>query len=454
MRYLGRQRLASVRPTEVTKWGYACGLILSPMLMPHAAVSSHPADLHFSFPSDKNSKMADISEYDDILDSLEDDYTIGAEGEDAISPTLQAWSNATDVEELDLELLDISSESDFSFIDPLDSAVTATRNGTAPMLSTLSQFTTILSTTGVHGPRLLKAANLNTRAEQIGSGSQFTVFKDPVFEGQVIKRVKVPLSSRAEQRFAGSIDYRRQLKTLELELLSLCNPKLRSHPNIISLLAWGFDYPYADMAVPILFMEAADSPLGDFLGEPRTVEIKYQLALDITNGLEALHNLNIIHGDVKPDNVLVLAGPSDKVPFRAKLSDFGVCVDLETPHSKFSLDDYRGTPVWLAPEVTSGDVSMFGGFSTDLMFKFDAYSLGAVLFSLFIENGGEVALGKSHEKRLEKVTGSLNSATEIPSTLRIQLKKAVLSLLSEDPRNRPELSSSLLKSDLDAYKFW
>ncbi|KAJ5681826.1 uncharacterized protein N7477_001766 [Penicillium maclennaniae] len=391
--------------------------------------------------------------YDDILNSLEDNNYYSIEGSD-LSPSLQAWSNSTDIEELNLESLNLSS-SDSSWVDPLESAITATRNGSASVLSTLSQFTTVLSQTGIHGPRLLKAANLSTRAAKIGSGAQFTVFKDPIFEGEVIKRLNVPLSSRAEQRFAASTEYRLQLKTLELEVLSLCNPVIRGHPNITRLLAWGFDFPFADLAVPVLFMEAALMPLGVFLSsEEREAGVKYQLVLGIANGLEALHNLKIVHGDIKPDNVLVFAGRSDSVPFQAKLSDFGVCVDLEAPKGNSTLSEYRGTPAWLAPEVIEGDVSRFGGFSPELMFRFDAYSFGLVLLSTFTGGSEPPALSKNHDRIQEQISGLLNSRKEIPVDVRMQLRKAILSLLAEDPTKRPLPSPRLLIADTPLYGSW
>lgn len=394
-------------------------------------------------------------DYDDILNSLDDDNNYYSIDGDDLSPSLQAWSKSADIEELDLDSLNLSSYPDSSWVDPLESAITATRNGSAPILSTLSQFTTILSQTGIHGPRLLKAFNLSARATKIGAGAQFTVFKDPLFEGEVIKRVNVPLTSRAEQRFAASSDYRLQLKTLELEILSLCNPVLRTHPNITSLVAWGFDFPFADLAVPVLFMEAAIMPLGDFLGaETRSIDTKYQFALDIANGLEALHHLKIIHGDVKPDNVLVFAGRSENVPFQAKLSDFGVCVDLEAPDGKFSLSDYRGTPAWLAPELISGDISDFGGFSPDLMFKFDAYSFGLVLLSIFTGDGQVPKLDKTPGKVPDQVSRLLNSQKDMNSDMRMELRKGILNHLSEDPRDRKLPSPTLLKIDSPAYAAW
>ncbi|RHZ54021.1 ankyrin repeat and protein kinase domain-containing protein [Aspergillus thermomutatus] len=398
--------------------------------------------------------MTDLSSYDEVLNSLSDEdnyYTINSSD---LSPSLQAWSNSTDIDELDLNSLNLSSNSD-SWVDPLESAITATRNGSSPVLSTLSQFTAILAQTGIHGPRILKALNLSTRGTKIGAGAQFTVFSDPVYEGQVIKRVNVPLSSKAEQRFAASMDYRLQLRTLALEVLSLCNPAMRAHPNITSLLAWGFDFPFADMAVPVLFMEAAMMPLSDFLGaEKQSVEVRYQLSLDVANGLEALHNLKIVHGDVKPDNVLVFAGPSDRVPFRAKLSDFGVCVDLEAPDAKFALSDYRGTPAWLAPEVVDGDLARFGGFSSELMFRFDAYSFGLVLLSIFASDGEAPVLDEDPENVPDQVFELLYSQEDIPSSIRGELRKAISKLLSEDPGKRSLPGPGLIKTDSPAYAAW
>lgn len=405
--------------------------------------------------------MAELASYDDILDSLDDinfepldDNSFEPIDGDDFSAPIEEISSTRDSEEIDIESFTLS-DSESSWVDPLESAITATRNGSAPVLSTLSQFTAILSQTGIHGPRLLRNINLATRGTKIGSGTQFTVFRDPSFQGEVIKRVNVPLSSKANQRFAASTDYRLQLRSICLEVLSLCNPVMRAHPNIASLLAWGFDYPFADMPVPILFMEEALMPLNDFLvAEKRGVDVRYQLSLDVVNGIEALHNLRIVHGDVKPENVLVFPGPNEKVPFRAKMSDFGVCLDLESSDARVTFNDYRGTPAWLAPEVLKEDISKFGTFSPDMMFKFDAYSLALVLLSVFAADGQPLTLDKEFDKIPDQISKLLNGEKDIPTALRMELRKAILKLLAEDPRNRPLPSQALLKTDTPVYATW
>ncbi|KAF7586244.1 hypothetical protein BBP40_009195, partial [Aspergillus hancockii] len=406
--------------------------------------------------------MSDSDSYE-VLPSLPDEDTYYL-GDGSLSPSLRGWaSGSTDYEDFDIDSLNLSSVPSSDF---LEEAITATRNGEAPVLSTVSQFAGILSQTGIHGPRLLKALNLGTRASKIGAGAQFTVFKEKADEGYtgneglVIKRVNVPLSSKKDQRFAASPDYRLQLRTLGLELLALCNPVLRSHPNIVRLMAWGYDYPFADMPVPVLFVEAALMPLTDFLRahsqtmEKPTCDVEYQLSLDIANGIEALHHLHIVHGDLKPDNVLVFNTQSEKVPFRAKLSDFGVCIDLEAPDSRFTMSDYRGTPAWLAPEVANEDLARFCPFYPDLMFRFDAYSFGLTLLSIFTKNGEPPVLDEDPSNAAEEVFEMLYSRDDIPSALRMELRKSIQKLLAEDPRKRPLPSQSLLKTDTQAYASW
>jgi serine/threonine-protein kinase/endoribonuclease IRE1 len=67
----------------------------------------------------------------------------------------------------------------------------------------------------------------------------------------------------------------------------------------------------------------------------------------IANGLHYIHSQNLVHRDVKPDNILI----SMTTPVRMKLSDFGF-VKKTSPRGTFSQQSgLKGTLNWMAPEM-------------------------------------------------------------------------------------------------------
>lgn len=72
--------------------------------------------------------------------------------------------------------------------------------------------------------------------------------------------------------------------------------------------------------------------------------------LDIASGMEYIHGKNIIHGDLKLENVLVKEAPSMPNGFVVKIADFGLCTIIDTAQTHVS-DFKRGTPFYAAPEV-------------------------------------------------------------------------------------------------------
>lgn len=91
-----------------------------------------------------------------------------------------------------------------------------------------------------------------------------------------------------------------------------------------------------------------------------------ELAIDIASGLAAAHKAGLIHGDIKPANLLLDENR------RAKLIDFGTAAaTLGTPADEQT--GLNGTPWYAAPEVVQGQTPDF---------RSDMYSLGATLFHL------------------------------------------------------------------------
>lgn len=72
--------------------------------------------------------------------------------------------------------------------------------------------------------------------------------------------------------------------------------------------------------------------------------------LDIALGLNYLHSAGIVHGDLKPANVLLKAARNDRRGFVCKLGDFGLSRMLGQGQSHVDTTSY-GTPSYAAPEL-------------------------------------------------------------------------------------------------------
>ena len=118
---------------------------------------------------------------------------------------------------------------------------------------------------------------------------------------------------------------------------------LRSHPNVLDLVGYGWNM--SDL-VPFAVVDYAS--LGNFrtyLKETSKVAFRDKVIFigDVAAGLTALHDSDIVHGDLKLDNVLVFHSwdrPSNAI---AKICDFGhslIISEYEAQRMR-----YAGTPL-------------------------------------------------------------------------------------------------------------
>jgi eukaryotic-like serine/threonine-protein kinase len=88
----------------------------------------------------------------------------------------------------------------------------------------------------------------------------------------------------------------------------------------------------------------------------------------IAIGVAAAHQLNVVHRDIKPDNVYVLP-PNNHV----KVLDFGIAKFLGHGLQTSNKHRFRGTPLYMSPEHLKG---------AGVTVRSDVYQLGTVLFEL------------------------------------------------------------------------
>jgi serine/threonine-protein kinase len=135
------------------------------------------------------------------------------------------------------------------------------------------------------------------------------------------------------------------------------------HPSIITIYDVGREGDVAFMAMELLEgRELRDLIRGGSLAPSEAVEI----AARVAEALAAAHERGVIHRDVKPGNIMVLADG------RVKVMDFGIA-RLRDPHVKTATGMLLGSPRYMSPEQVSGE---------PFDHRADIFSLGVVLYEM------------------------------------------------------------------------
>lgn len=102
------------------------------------------------------------------------------------------------------------------------------------------------------------------------------------------------------------------------------------------------------------FYELCAASLADILTEELPVDQIKFVGHQILSGLRHIHQKQVIHRDIKPQNVLV------DMNGNIKICDFGLSFDLENPPPMSAIDEDCGTPGYIPPEIFKGQNWSFG----------------------------------------------------------------------------------------------
>ncbi len=139
---------------------------------------------------------------------------------------------------------------------------------------------------------------------------------------------------------------------------------LLSHPNIVSVYDVGVAF-----GAPYIVMELIEGiTLKEYINQ--RAPLKYTEAIHFTSqilrALEHAHSRNIVHRDIKPQNIMVLENGTIKV------ADFGIA-RFTMSNTVTITDDAIGTVHYLSPEQAKGSVAVEAS---------DVYSVGVILYEM------------------------------------------------------------------------
>lgn len=199
-----------------------------------------------------------------------------------------------------------------------------------------------------------------------------------------------------------------------------------AHPHIVRIEEVG-----PEGEIPYFSMDLYPDSLNDRLTRETalTESAAVAAAIGVSEALAFAHSQNVVHRDIKPDNILLAADE------RSVLTDFGIARAVSGYVAATGFTMTIGTPAYLSPEQAQGRA---------LDGRSDLYSLGITLYRTVI---GEVPFRSSDWFELARM-----HVEDRPEPLRARrpdlskrFERIVLRLLAKHPSDRYPSATALLE---------
>ena len=245
-----------------------------------------------------------------------------------------------------------------------------------------------------------------------------------------------------------------------------------SHANVVKLIDRD-KHSDLDIWHELILMEyCAGGNLNERLNRPSSDIVNVKWMEQAASGLDYLHEKDVVHRDLKTENVLLTQ--TDDI----KLADFGlarpfIALKTKTPSwlcndSKYYMNSHVGTPHWMAPEV-------FEGHYTE---KADVFSLGAIFFAILqsdcVDVNGKRFYGAFHRvgvspfsARVQKVglgcamaeyggQNTIQAAFSDGAQGSNTMKNITLAALQKEAKERPTAAEvhRTLEEEMEEVQFW
>ncbi len=211
------------------------------------------------------------------------------------------------------------------------------------------------------------------------------------------------------------------------------------HPHIVPVLSAGEVDGLPFFVMPFIDGESLRSRLAR---GPLSVREAVNVLKDVARALSYAHTNDVVHRDIKPDNIMLTAGT-------AVVTDFGVAkaIDLSQARRRGAGSSISqagvtatglavGTPAYMAPEQAAGDPH------TD--HRADLYALGVVAWEML--TGTAPFAGLSPQQVMAShVTRTPPSVATRRYDVPQAFSAVIDQLLKKEPRDRPKFAADLIR---------
>jgi serine/threonine-protein kinase len=250
----------------------------------------------------------------------------------------------------------------------------------------------------------------------IGKGAMGTVYKgfQKSMEREVAIKILAPEFARNEsyiQRFVTEARMAAKVK----------------HPNIVT----GIDVGQVEGMYYLIMEYCPGRPVNEILYEGGRIPLDrvVDIGLQIADALKHAHLNDLVHRDVKPENILLDEEGT------AKLCDMGLAKVVDRDAEGKSDKETVGTPLYISPEIVQG---------RDADIRSDIYSLGATLYHMILGRPpffgtDAMAIMRSHVE-VDVVPPAKRDSSVPP-----ELSAVVMKMLAKNPDDRYSTPGPLIK---------
>ena len=251
--------------------------------------------------------------------------------------------------------------------------------------------------------------------EQIGTGGMSDVYKAKCHKLNRYVAIKVMKSEFSEDKTFVS--------KFRAEAQSVAG---FTHPNVVNVYDVG-----DENGVYYIVMELVEGiTLKKYIEKRGKIPFKeaVSIAIQVANGLDAAHKHNIVHRDIKPQNIII--SKEGKV----KVTDFGIAKVASSSTINFNSSSTMGSVHYISPEQARG------GYSDA---RSDIYSLGITIFEMLtgtvpFDGDSTVAVAVQH------IQDEIPAPSTVVADIPLSIDRIVIKCTQKKPDRRYQTAAELI----------